>query len=315
MKHEAIMRYLVVIALALPVAALATGDFIIAVNVQWGWKSEADGALVAIPLFVLLWAGLSWLAVAAGDMNRGALRLTTFFIAFSLCLPLAIVVQDIANDFRDPIFPPILILIATTVFVAAPMVAIGAFVRRAIARDIEREEGELAAPEDWTKKRMVAGLLLLLGFFGIHGVHRFYVGKSVMGLLMLMTLGGVYLWSLFDLAVMLRGRFTDGYGLPLKTARADFVVILGVFAAAALVWALLFIVSPDQPDAPGSSQVEAKGFVFECEELRTTFRSRESFGNEVAYGSVSLVMAIDAGTALSSYDSDNAKAALEQCDQ
>ena len=315
MKHEAVMRYFVVIALALPVAALATGDFIIAVNVQWGWKSEADGALVAIPLFVLLWAGLSWLAVAAGDMNRGALRLTTFFIAFSLCLPLAIMFQDIANDFRDPIFPPILILIAITVFVVAPMVAIGAVVRMAIARDIERDERELPALADWTKKRRVAGLLLLLGFVGIHGIHRFYVGKSVMGLLMLVTFGGLYLWSLFDLAVMLRGRFTDRYGVPLTTARADFVVILGVFAAGALAWALLFIAAPNQPDAPVSNQVESKGFVFECEELRTTFRSRESFGNDVAYGSVSLVMAIDAGTALSSYDSDDAKAALDQCDQ
>ena len=68
MKYEKFMRYFVPIALALPVAALATGDFVVAVNVQWGWKSEADGALVSIPLFVGLWAWLAWLAITAGDV-------------------------------------------------------------------------------------------------------------------------------------------------------------------------------------------------------------------------------------------------------
>ena len=230
MNYQAIMRYFVPIALALPVAALATGDFIIAVNVQWGWKSEADAAPVSVPLFLVLWAGLSLRAIAAGDMKRGALRLTIPFIVFSLCLPLSIAFQDAVNDFRDPIFPPILILIATTIFVVLPMVVVAVFVRRAIAREIEREEDALPTPEDWTKKRMVAGLLLLLGFFGIHGIHRFYVGKSVMGLLMLVTFGGLYIWSLFDLVVMLRSRFTDFYDLPLTTTRTDVVVILGVFA-------------------------------------------------------------------------------------
>ena len=274
MKHEAIVHYLVVTLLALPVAALATGDFIIAVNVQWGWKSEADGAPVAIPLFVLLWAGLSALAIATGDLNRGALRLTDFFIAFSLCLPLAIWYQDVANDFRDPIFPPILILAAITVFAVVPMVLIAACVRKAIARDIERQERNLAPPDGWTKKRMLAGLLLLLGFVGIHGVHRFYVGKSVLGLLMLVTFGGFCIWSLFDLAVMLRGRFTDGFGMPLQTARNDFIVILGVFAVAASLWALAFFASLNQPDPPYSDRVVSKGHVFECDELRTTFRQQ-----------------------------------------
>ena len=140
LNSEEIRRYFLSIILALPVAALATGDFIIAVNVQWGWKSEADGAAVAVPLFVLLWTGLSWYAIAAGSINRGTLRLTNLFIVFSVCLPLAIMFQDAANDFRDPIFPPVLILIATTIFVAAPMVLVAVLMRRAILKDIEREE-------------------------------------------------------------------------------------------------------------------------------------------------------------------------------
>ena len=181
MNSERLQRYVVPILLAIPIAALATGDFIIAVNVQWGWKSEADAAPVSIPIFVLLWISLSFVAVAAGDMKRGVLRLTIPFIVFSLCLPFAIMIQDAANDFKDPIFPPILILIATTIFVAVPMVVGGICARRAIIREIERDDHPLPASDDWNKKRRVAGLLLLLGLFWIHGLHRFYVGKSVMG--------------------------------------------------------------------------------------------------------------------------------------
>lgn len=230
MNYEAIQRYFVPIVLAIPVAALATGDFIIVVNVQWGWKSEADAAPVSIPIFVLLWISLSLIAIAAGDMKRGALRLTIPFIVFSLCLPLAIMIQDAANDFRDPIFPPIFILIVTTIFVAVPMVVCGILARQGIAREIKRDEHRLPAPNDWDKKRKVAGPLLLLGLFGIHGLHRIYVGKNVMGLLMLLTFGGLFIWSLFDLAAMLRGRFTDCYGMQLTTAKGDVVVISGVIA-------------------------------------------------------------------------------------
>ena len=156
--------------------------------------------------------------------------MTIPFIVFSLCLPIAIMIQDAANDFIDPIFPPIAILIATTIFVAVPMVFGGICARGAIVSEIERDEHRLPAPDDWDKKRRVAGLLLLLGLFWIHGLHRFYVGKSVMGVLMLLTFGGLFIWSLFDLVAMLRGRFTDCYGVQLTTAKGDVVVIMGVFA-------------------------------------------------------------------------------------
>ena len=140
LRSKEIRKYVLAIILALPVAALAIGDFIVAVNVQWGWKSEADAAPVAVPLFLLLWTGMSYYALAAGSVNRGTLRLTNLFIVFSLCLPLAIMFQDAANDFKDPIFPPVLILIATTIFVTAPMVVVAMLIRRATLKNIESEE-------------------------------------------------------------------------------------------------------------------------------------------------------------------------------
>lgn len=52
-------------------------------------------------------------------------------------------------------------------------------------------------------------LCLLLGWFGF---HRFYVGKIGTGILQLITIGGVGLWTLYDLIVICFGTFTDKRG-------------------------------------------------------------------------------------------------------
>lgn len=61
------------------------------------------------------------------------------------------------------------------------------------------------------QKRFYTTLLLCL-FFGGFGAHRFYVGKTRTGLLMLLTLGGLGVWSLFDLITIIRGDFRDKDG-------------------------------------------------------------------------------------------------------
>ena len=62
-----------------------------------------------------------------------------------------------------------------------------------------------------SEKRKLPAFLLCL-FFGIFGVHRYYVGKVATGLLQLFTVGGLGLWVLFDLLVILLGGFTDKEG-------------------------------------------------------------------------------------------------------
>jgi TM2 domain-containing membrane protein YozV len=57
----------------------------------------------------------------------------------------------------------------------------------------------------------LAALLLCL-FVGALGVHRFYVGKIGTGVAMIFTLGGLGIWVLIDLIMIIVGSFTDVNG-------------------------------------------------------------------------------------------------------
>ena len=59
-------------------------------------------------------------------------------------------------------------------------------------------------------------LFLLTFFVGVLGVHRFYVGKIGTGFIMLLTLGGLGVWFLVDLILVVTGQFTnkDGQKIP-----------------------------------------------------------------------------------------------------
>ena len=60
------------------------------------------------------------------------------------------------------------------------------------------------------KSRGVAtALAALLGPFG---AHRFYLGKTGTGLLMLCTVGGLGIWYLYDLILVAAGSFRDVEG-------------------------------------------------------------------------------------------------------
>jgi len=73
--------------------------------------------------------------------------------------------------------------------------------------------GALAA--NTSQKTMVAAALLCF-FLGAFGIHRFYVGKVGTGILMILTLGGLGIWTLIDFVMIIVGSFKDKDGLPLK---------------------------------------------------------------------------------------------------
>lgn len=60
--------------------------------------------------------------------------------------------------------------------------------------------------------------LLLCFFLGQLGVHRFYVGKVGTGILMLLTLGGLGIWTLIDFIMIAVGNFRDSDGRVIKAA-------------------------------------------------------------------------------------------------
>ena len=57
------------------------------------------------------------------------------------------------------------------------------------------------------KLRGIAALLCF--FLGALGIHRFYVGKTGTGILMILTFGGLGIWALIDLIFILCGSFKD----------------------------------------------------------------------------------------------------------
>ena len=56
---------------------------------------------------------------------------------------------------------------------------------------------------------------LLCFLFGIFGAHRFFVGKIGTGILMLVTIGGLGIWMMVDLIIIITGSFTDKEGKKL----------------------------------------------------------------------------------------------------
>mgnify|MGYP001318090480 FL=1 len=66
-----------------------------------------------------------------------------------------------------------------------------------------------------SEKSFVATLVLCLLLGGL-GVHRFYVGKIGTGIVMLLTLGGLGIWTLIDIIMIAVQKFKDSKGLLIK---------------------------------------------------------------------------------------------------
>jgi TM2 domain-containing membrane protein YozV len=75
------------------------------------------------------------------------------------------------------------------------------------------EEGDISP-----KSRLAVTLLSVLPplIVPIHGIHRFYLGKIGTGILMLITLGGLWIWTIIDFAFAVSGSMKDKEGRPIK---------------------------------------------------------------------------------------------------
>ncbi|MET3773233.1 MULTISPECIES: Ltp family lipoprotein [Arthrobacter] len=70
-----------------------------------------------------------------------------------------------------------------------------------------------APPQTSSKSFLTTWLLSLI--LGVFGVDRFYLGKVGTGILKLVTFGGLGIWALVDLILVLSNRMRDKNGLPL----------------------------------------------------------------------------------------------------
>lgn len=69
---------------------------------------------------------------------------------------------------------------------------------------LRRERG--LSNRDWN---IALVLSILLGIFG---ADRFYVGRTGLGVLKLVTLGGYFIWWVMDVILLLQGRMKDDLG-------------------------------------------------------------------------------------------------------
>lgn len=55
-------------------------------------------------------------------------------------------------------------------------------------------------------------VLLLAFFLGYLGIHSFYAGKTGIGICQLVTLGGLGIWVLIDIIMLVTSSYRDGQG-------------------------------------------------------------------------------------------------------
>lgn len=60
--------------------------------------------------------------------------------------------------------------------------------------------------------KRILPVFLLCFLFGVFGAHRFFVGKIGTGILQLVTIGGLGIWAMIDLIIIIVGAFTDKDG-------------------------------------------------------------------------------------------------------
>ena len=77
--------------------------------------------------------------------------------------------------------------------------------------------------------------ILLAAVLGVFGAHRFYVGKTQSAIAMLLTLGGLGLWYVYDLIMIAAGSFRDSEGRLVTNWEAENMNLSGSITAASVL--------------------------------------------------------------------------------
>lgn len=108
--------------------------------------------------------------------------------------------------------------------------------------------GNLASNQRSPKSAITA--LLLCIFLGGLGIHRFYVGKIGTGILMILTMGGLGIWTLVDLVMIASCAFTDSQGRELvfeggktSTTKRVLLILVSIFAVFLIFIGLIIFIA------------------------------------------------------------------------
>lgn len=90
-----------------------------------------------------------------------------------------------------------------------------------------------------SKQKDATVALLLCIFLGFFGAHRFYVRRYLSAFVMLITLGGLGIWILFDLIYIASGHFKDSNQQTLEFKKRESPLKLAFAVIGMLICALL----------------------------------------------------------------------------
>lgn len=77
--------------------------------------------------------------------------------------------------------------------------------------------------------------LLLATFFGGFGIHRFYTGYILIGIIQLLTAGGFGIWALIDLIALVMNSYRDFEGNELEGHNAGCALVVGIILVVSFI--------------------------------------------------------------------------------
>ena len=94
-----------------------------------------------------------------------------------------------------------------------------------------------------SKKSWIVSLILCF-FLGIFGIHNFYAKKIKIGIIQLVTLGGLGIWTLIDLIGIIQQKYSDKNGsiIRKKDSENEVLKLVVVFMIISIIGSILFTV-------------------------------------------------------------------------
>lgn len=89
------------------------------------------------------------------------------------------------------------------------------------------------------KRKSYVGTLAMAWFLGLLGVHRFYTGYILIGVVQLLTVGGLGIWTFVDVISLIMNKYKDVNGQELEGYNIGCATIIGFIIVITLVISII----------------------------------------------------------------------------